>query len=600
MADRFPLIVDSSAEQLQELAVGDNLNLASSGLINADNIQTSGLNVGVMTATSFIGDGSQLTNLPAAGSSTELTASGTLVDGDPVIVNADGTVSAVAQSGDPYWFANFGGSGSGRGAGIAHDSSGNVYIVAGTSITGSQDPVIVKYNASGVIQWQRTLGGTNTDYGFEIDTDSSGNVYIVGETNSAGQGGGDFLIAKYNTSGVIQWQRVLGASGTDTGYGITVDNSGNVYVSGSTGGGGGANYNILIAKYDTSGAIQWQRALSDSNDLRARDIVVDSSGNLYNVSVASHQGQGSWDTLIIKYDNSGNLQWQRVLGASSNDFGYGIAVDSSSNVYVCGSSYGTGAGMQNLFVAKYNSSGSIQWQRTIGYSSTNTYGNGVDVDSSGNVYVAGYTDATGAGNSQDYARSLIAKYDTSGTLQWQRTFGQSTFSGLTEEITVDSSDNFYITGYSDSGQKGLIVKLPGDGSETGTYSGFIYSSSTLSSQTSSMTAGTSTLTSFIPSFTDQSVSLTDAASSHATSTTTIAPPPTNLTAENYIGISDGAYSNNQTATVQLIGSVDDAQSSLTPGQKYYVQGDGTLSETADSPSVLAGTAVAATKLMIKK
>ena len=75
---------------------------------------------------------------------------------------------------------------------------------------------------------------------------------------------------------------------------------------------------------------------------------------------------------------------------------------------------------------------------------------------------------------------------------------------------------------------------------------------------------------------------------------------TNLTSENFIGISDGAYNNGQTATIQLIGSVDDAQSSLTPGQKYYVQGDGTLSETADSPSVLAGTAIASTKLLIKK
>ena len=72
----------------------------------------------------------------------------------------------------------------------------------------------------------------------------------------------------------------------------------------------------------------------------------------------------------------------------------------------------------------------------------------------------------------------------------------------------------------------------------------------------------------------------------------------NLTAENFIGISDGAYSDGQTATIQISGSIDDAQSGLTPGQKYYVQNDGTLSETADSPSVFAGTAVASTKLII--
>jgi hypothetical protein len=74
---------------------------------------------------------------------------------------------------------------------------------------------------------------------------------------------------------------------------------------------------------------------------------------------------------------------------------------------------------------------------------------------------------------------------------------------------------------------------------------------------------------------------------------------TNLTASNYIGISDGAYANGATATIQVVGSIDDAQSSLTPGLAYYVKGDGTLSTTADTPSVLAGIAVSATELLIK-
>ena len=73
----------------------------------------------------------------------------------------------------------------------------------------------------------------------------------------------------------------------------------------------------------------------------------------------------------------------------------------------------------------------------------------------------------------------------------------------------------------------------------------------------------------------------------------------NLTSENFIGISDGAYTNGQTATIQLTGAVDDAQSSLTPGQAYYVQNDGTLSTSADNPSVFAGTALASTKLIVR-
>ena len=74
---------------------------------------------------------------------------------------------------------------------------------------------------------------------------------------------------------------------------------------------------------------------------------------------------------------------------------------------------------------------------------------------------------------------------------------------------------------------------------------------------------------------------------------------TNLTAENYIGISNGAYADGVTATIQVVGSVDDAQTSLTPGQTYYIGFDGSLALTPVDPSVAAGTAVAATKLLIK-
>ena len=99
MADRFPLIIDNSAEKIKELVSGDNLDLTKSNLKNADHIQSAGVNVaGVATATSLIGDGSQLTNLPPSGGTLEATASGTLADGSKVIVNADGTVSVVAQT----------------------------------------------------------------------------------------------------------------------------------------------------------------------------------------------------------------------------------------------------------------------------------------------------------------------------------------------------------------------------------------------------------------------------------------------------------------------------------------------------------------------
>ena len=808
MADRFPLIVDSSAEQIQELSAGDNLDLTGSNLINANNIQTSNMNVvGVMTATKFKGDGSELDNLPAGGSSLEATASGTLADGDTVIVNADATVSAVAQIGSA-WIATLGGTTNDFGKDIAVDGSGNVYVVGEADIGGQYDLIVAKYNSSGTIQWQRALV---SDSGSGIAVDSSGNAYVVGRTTTATAGGNDISIAKYDTDGNIQWQRTYGDSSNDHGYDVAVDSSDNVYVTGygrdigsggsvsfdgngdyldvgssndyrfgtsdftvemivyandftrrgtffdgrnsgnnigltigheaSTGeirvymnavngtdvvvqstnfsaqtwthiavtresgtvrlfidgslqdsatrtsdlnnitthrlgyktysissydyfygymsnariingtavytsnftpptdhltavsntkllccqssssttaaavigsgvgsitaygnpvastaspfSGGQGSDDILIAKYNSLGSIQWEVSLGDASPNYVEAITVDGSGNVY---VTGSTSYGAYQMYVSKLDSSGSVQWTRVLGDGNGTSGNAIAVDSSGNAYVTGRCRRSGATDDELWLVKYDSSGNLQSQVTLGGTSTDR-GNGIAIDSSDNVYVAGATNSAGSGN-YDY---LIVKYNSSDQIEWQRTLGGSS-SDQGQNIVVDNSGHIYVIGYSDSSGAGnqdfLIAKLPDDGSLHGIYGSYTYA-------VSSLTPGTSSYSSNVHSFTSQESNLTDSESNldedeSSLDSYTTSMASTNLTAENYIGISDGAYSDGQTATVQLIGSVDDAQSSLTPGKKYYVQGDGTLSTTAGSPSVLAGTAVAATKLVIKK
>ena len=81
--------------------------------------------------------------------------------------------------------------------------------------------------------------------------------------------------------------------------------------------------------------------------------------------------------------------------------------------------------------------------------------------------------------------------------------------------------------------------------------------------------------------------------------TTVAQVSSNLTSENFIGFSEYAAADTETATVLIKGGVSTTQSSLTPGQTYFVQTDGTIATSADSPSVIAGTAVTSTKLIVK-
>jgi uncharacterized delta-60 repeat protein len=401
----------------------------------------------------------------------------------------------------PYWIATLGGALEEQAYSIAVDGSGNLYItgITASSGAGSNDILIAKYNTSGTIQWQRTLGGIGDDRGHNIAVDSSGNVYITGSTASSGAGSNDILIAKYNTSGTIQWQRTLGGTGSEFGQRIAVDGSGNVYVIGETegSGAGAGGWDVLIAKYDTSGTIQWQRTLGGSNPDFGRGIAVDGGGNIYIT------GQTNSDVFIAKYDTSGTIQWQRTLGGTSSDIGQGIAVDGSGNVYITGSTASSGAGSNDILIAKYDTSGAIQWQRTLGGASSD-FGIYIAVDGSGNVYITGFTQSSGAGSND----VLIAKYNSSGTIQWQRTLGgASTDYGY--GIAVDGSGNIYITGtYGAGGNYNvLIAKLPADGSFTGTYGALTYATSSLTAATPTLTAATSSLTAATSSLTSASAAL---------------------------------------------------------------------------------------------
>ena len=551
---------------------------------------------GMFTASSFVGDASQLTNLPASGGTLEATASGTLADGDTVIVNTDGTVSAAAYTGTPYWIATLGSTGEiDQGRGIAVDGSGNIYVTgkARAAGGGAGSFLIAKYNSAGVVQWQRTLSGSSVDEAFAIAVDSSGNAYIGGSTYSySGSSTRDFAVAKYNTSGVIQWQRVLvsASTGSDSDCkSVAVDSSGNLYAIGYP----VISAKCIIVKYNTSGTLQWQRTLDGTGNDYGFGIAVDSSSNVYINGITS-SGSGGTDFLIAKYNSSGTIQWQRSLGGTNYEYGRRAAVDSSGNIYVCGK-WRTSGGDDNALIAKYNTSGALQWQRSLQESAGNDQFNGIAVDSSGRAYVIGYTYSYTAGSND----ILIARYTTSGALNWQRILG-GTGNDFCDEagIAVDSSGSIYFIGETTSSGPGTVNiifgKLPDDGSLTGTYGSITYGAANLNEATSSFTDASTSLTDSASSLTDASTSFTDSAS-NLTLAYDLAPS-SNLTAENYIGISNGAYSNGQTATVQVTGSVDDAQSGLTAGQAYYVQDDGTLGE---SGSVFAGTAVSASKIIVK-
>jgi len=425
------------------------------------------------------------------------------------ILNSQASGAAVS-----YWLATLGGAGTDQGTSIATDSAGNSYALGETTSTGEgyRDFLLAKYDSAGTVQWQRTLGGSDYDDADAVAVDSSDNVYVLGNTGSSGAGSRDFLLAKYNSSGTIQWQRTLGGSDNDFGFGIATDSSNNVYVFGYSGAG---FTDALLAKYNSSGTIQWQRTLGGGNSERGWAVAVDSSDNLYIVGSTRSAGGPDDDLLIAKYNSSGTIQWQRILGGASSDEGKAITLDSSDNVYVSGKADSAGAGSADLLVAKYNSSGTIQWQRVLGGASSDQAA-GIAIDNDSNVYCVGITESTGAGS----ADFLIAKYNLSGTIQFQRTLGSTGYEQAFS-ISVDSQGTLNVLGITTATGAGgtdfLQAKLPADGSLTGTYEldgvDMVYAASSLTAATSTLTAATSTLTAATSTLTAATSTLTDASAS---------------------------------------------------------------------------------------
>ena len=299
--------------------------------------------------------------------------------------------------------------------------------------------------------WVRRYNGTgnSTDIAQAIAIDNSGNVYVTGNSSSGGLND-DYATIKYSPSGDTiypgGWVRRYNGPGNASDWPsfIAVDGSGNVYVTGGSPGSGSDNDYATI-KYKSNGDTTWVRRYNgpaNGHDW-AYSLAVDDSGYVY-VTGHSNGSGTSGDYATVKYYPNGDIFWVSRYNGSGNgqDIAEALVVDSSGNVYVTGWSYGIGTDY-DIATIKYKPNGDTGWVRRYNGPRDSMDGAlSIALDGSGNVYVAG--GSTGIGTALDY---LTIKYSPSGNQLWANRYnGPGSGFDAVMSLAVDASGNAYVTG----------------------------------------------------------------------------------------------------------------------------------------------------------
>jgi len=343
-------------------------------------------------------------------------------------------VPVFAQSVDTAWVRRY----NGEASALALDDSGNVYV------TGFSEAhyLTIKYYPDGETAWVRKYDGPGPygDLARDIDVDGSGNVYVTGYSSGWGINS-DYATIKYYPNGDTAWVRRYNGpgNGDDEAFAIAVDDSGNAYVTGRSYG-SGTGYDYTTIKYYPVGDTAWVRRYNGTGgqfnnmDL-AWDIAVDGSGNVY-VTGWSSDSVTYNDYATIKYYPNGDTAWIRRYTRGewySRDEARAIATDGSGNVYVTGSSDG------DYLTIKYLPDGNTVWVKRY----DGGWAHAISLDGSGNVYV------TGGEESSIYSDYTTIKYYPNGDTAWVRRYnGPADSTDCAYGIAVDSSGSVYVAGYS--------------------------------------------------------------------------------------------------------------------------------------------------------
>jgi hypothetical protein len=304
---------------------------------------------------------------------------------------------------------------------------------------GVDDAFLVKLNVNGGVLWKRQFGTQYSDTATGVAADAADNSYVVGTMGTT------LFLRKYDPRGTLVWSKAFGNASVLTANGIALDRSGNIFVVGRSASG----TPVFVRKFDKSGKLVWTRLSGDGAAAAALRVATDKHGNAFVVGYTFVSSAGRNVPFVIKYDTNGKTVWKTNIVATNFDAARGVAVDSAGSVIVVGTLF-TSKGLDQ-FVKKFSNTGAVLFSDHFGTASVVRSG-GVTVDGNDNIYITGYTDGAFKGfKNAGLDDVFVRKYNSHNKLLWTKQFGSA---GTDQAGAITAVGAFLYVGGSSTGELG--------------------------------------------------------------------------------------------------------------------------------------------------
>ena len=282
------------------------------------------------------------------------------------------------------------------------------------------------------IIWTKTLGDEASELCEDIFELGDGNIVLIGATYSEGAGSVDMLIKKVDASGNELWSTVIGGENREFGNSITVLNN-YIYAAGITTSVGSGKKDYYLVKLDMDGNEIWTKTFGGNENDICRKIITTSSNELIMCGETFSSGEGEDDLMLIKVDENGNQLGQKVYGYLESDMAFDIIQTVDGGFLITGAS-GHFSDKRDLWLIKMDQAWNITWDKNYGVNDDNDWGFKV-LEYASNYYVYGKSDKHG----QDFYTAAIAKMDLDGNLIYLNKYGEDDLYEFGRDFVVHDS-----------------------------------------------------------------------------------------------------------------------------------------------------------------